>query len=32
MYIYIYIYSEMVDFGQSDKMIKINEKMDESDT
>ena len=27
IYIYIYIYEEMVDFGKSDKMIKIREKL-----
>ena len=32
VYIYIYIYGEMVDCGESDKMIKINGKMDTSDT
>ena len=26
IYIYIYIYGETVDFGESDKMIKIEEK------
>ena len=31
VYIYIYIYSEMVDFGESDNMIKISGKMDKSD-
>ena len=30
--IYIYIYNEMEDFGESDKMIKIIGKMDKSDT
>ena len=29
-YIYIYIYGEMIDFGESDKMIKISEKVDKS--
>ena len=28
IYIYIYIFGEMVDFGESDKMIKISGKMD----
>ena len=28
VYIYIYIYGEMVDFGKSDKMIKISGKLD----
>ena len=32
MYIYIYIYGEMVDFGNSDKMIKVSGKVDKSNT
>ena len=32
VYIYIYIYIEMVDFGESDKMIKIRGKVDKSNT
>ena len=32
IYIYIYIYIEMVDFGTSDKMIKVSEKVDKSNT
>ena len=32
IYIYIYIYDEMVDFGESDKMIKIRGKRDKSST
>ena len=32
VYIYIYIYIYMVDFGESDKMIKTIGKMDKSDT
>ena len=31
-YIYMYIYGEMVDFGKSDKMIKINRKVDKPNT
>ena len=31
LYIYIYIYGETVDFGESDRMIKISEKEDKSD-
>ena len=30
MYIYIYIYGEIVNFVESDKMIKISEKVDKS--
>ena len=34
LYIYIYIWRnvEMVDFGESDKMIKINGKVDQPNT
>ena len=32
MYVYIYICGEMVDFGESDKMIKISGKVDKSNT
>ena len=32
VYIYIYIYGEMVDFGKSDKMIKISTKVDKPNT
>ena len=28
VYIYIYIYGEMVDFGESDKSIRISGKVD----
>ena len=28
IYIYIYIYEEMVDFGESDKMLKISGNTD----
>ena len=31
-YIYIYIYGEMVGFGESDKMIKVSGKVDKSNT
>ena len=30
--IYLKIYGEMVDFGESDKMIKVSGKMDKSNT
>ena len=32
IYIYIYIYGEMLDFSESDKMIKISGKVDKSNT
>ena len=32
IYIYIYIYSKMVDYGESDKMMKIIGKVDKSDS
>ena len=32
LYIYICIFGERVDFGESDKIIKISGKMDKSDT
>ena len=32
LYIYMYIYKEMVDFGKSSKMIKILGKVDKSNT
>ena len=32
IYIYIYIYVEMIDCGESDKMMKISGKMDKSNT
>ena len=30
--LYIYIYGDMVDFGESDKMIKISGKVDKPNT
>ena len=30
--VYIYIYGEMVDFAESDKMIKKSRKVEKSDT
>ena len=32
LYIYIYIYGEMADFGESDKMIRIRKRVDKSNT
>ena len=32
LYINVYIYGEMVDFRESDKMIKISGKVDKSNT
>ena len=32
MSMYIYMYIKMVDFGESDKMIKIRRKVDKSNT
>ena len=32
IYIYTHIHGEMVDFGETDKMIKISGKMDKSDS
>ena len=32
LYIYIYIYGEIVDFGESDKIIKTIGKVDKSST
>ena len=32
IYIYIYIYRESVDFGESDKIVKISGKVDKSNT
>ena len=32
IYIYIYVYQKIVDFGKSDKIIKISRKVDKSNT